>query len=103
MKRLLLVLLLAGCVNTQEMQQAYLNNLSSQCAGFGFRPGTPQMSDCMMRLHQQRQSAQAVHDANATAIGLGLLNQSQPRTFAPAPMGNTRCTTAGGVMNCTHY
>jgi hypothetical protein len=53
------VLLALGSATSQEQKQQYMSNLQNRCAGYGFRQGTPEYSNCLMQLDTQNNAAAA--------------------------------------------
>lgn len=104
----LLFVLVAGCATEQtayqQQQRAeqYRERLAAQCSDFGFTPGTPDFSNCMMQLHQAGEQRRAA--IGAALIGSGMLKPVQAYQI-PMPkqptrtncytdnLGYTRCTT----------
>jgi hypothetical protein len=102
MTRYLFVLLvLAGCATPEDaarQRAAYASALRAQCAGYGFKAGTPEMAQCVMRLDQAQRQAEAANSAAAIQQGQALMQSSQPyRTnspsveCSPSGMGGVRC------------
>jgi hypothetical protein len=60
------VLVLVGCISPEERErrlqaraeqeeaqrQAYRQGIQNRCASYGFRPGTPDFSNCVMQIDQ---------------------------------------------------
>lgn len=90
MRKLLLVLILSGCISPERMAQnqayearqqeaartAYRNQLMSSCESIGYQRNTDPWRQCIMQLHAQNQ-------ASNTALGAALLQgaASQPRVI----------------------
>jgi hypothetical protein len=99
MRKILLLLLLplAGCINTAPTETQLTSN-ARQCTAFGYKPGTDKYADCQLALAQQ--SAQRNEDARARAHaffrGLSAAGNSQrPRM--------TTCSRSFNYINCTSY
>lgn len=97
--RLMLLIALAACATPEEMarqQAAYAEALRGQCAAYGFRAGTPEMAQCVMRLDQANQQAEAARSAAAIQQGRALIQSSGP--YRP---GATQCVQDGmGGFRC---
>lgn len=54
MRYVIFLALLAGCATPEQEieaeREAYRNAVHSQCRNYGFAPGSPQYSDCLMRV-----------------------------------------------------
>lgn len=95
MRRLtaLFLFALAGCA-TQEQLTAQDRG---RCLDYGFQSWTPEFSQCMMLLDQQRRSNAAAANAQLLGTGLILNQQSQPYTLQQP--GFT-CWNMGAMTNC---
>ena len=97
MRYLLIPLLLAGCALTPEQQAAAIfNHYGPLCENVGYPKGTEKHGECVMRQYQTDVQIQQQKTANMGAMGMYLLNQSQPR-----PTVNTTCSKLGNFVNCT--
>lgn len=103
MRYLLLPVLLAGCVMTPEQQaQAIFNHYGPLCENVGYAKGTEKYGECVVRQYQTDVQAQQARSAQMGAMGMYLLNQSQPRPIAtPNAITNTNCFNMGSYVRCT--
>lgn len=89
----LFLLLTAGCA-TQEQIQA---RDAATCNGYGFDRGSPQFSQCMFLLDQQRRNNAAAANAQMLGLGVYLNQQSQPYTLQQPGFN---CVTYGNMTRC---
>lgn len=77
-KILVLLMLLAGCAPVYR-------DLNATCAGYGFKPGSPEFGNCMLMVMQEDAGRKARSDAAfSTSLGQALRDNSAAAT-APAP------------------
>lgn len=89
---LFIVLLLAGCATQEQLQarqQAYANSLYAQCSAYGFARGTPEFSQCVMRLDMANRQSQGAASQQMIDSGLGTMQRAQPPQ--PAPQNQIHC------------
>lgn len=109
MKKLLFLVLLAGCASgpthqqQEEAHQAYRIGLRNSCTNLGFTEGTDPHRNCMLSLHQQNEANRGA--AAAAILGSGMYRQ-QPYQHQPYVMPqnrslNTTCQRIGDQTYCT--
>jgi len=76
---------LSGCAEYEMQQQAaqaqarqqaqvnYVAGLRNRCAAYGYSPGTPEFSNCMMQVDQAQQAASQADLQQRRAIGAAIL------------------------------
>lgn len=99
---------LAGCQNggigmaespawfmtaTQEQQIAYF---SKRCAAYGVKPGTPEMTQCLM---DESRSARGHARRTMASANQAMINSSQNNRR----MVTTNCNRFGSSVSCTTY
>lgn len=86
-------------------RQEYTENLSEQCASYGFQRGTQAFADCMLKLHQQNTLAQQQQQAlriQQDALSLQQLQQGLQMLAPPTPVSPTiTCTKFPGSFTTT--
>jgi hypothetical protein len=116
------VLVITGCLSTEELRKQD----TQKCTGYGFRLGTPQFAQCMMKMERERDKAQECLGASLGAYSSAAQGQAAgdmsraradcyagrpirppapaPATSAPiTPPRNTTCTPSGNSINCITY
>lgn len=87
-----------------EQIAAYVAGLRQQCLAYGFQADSPQVPECVMRLHTLQVQSRAAERQTDAIQGAALLNYSQglmqqgQRVF-PAQQGFT-CQTIGNMTSC---
>ena len=88
MKRIILIglmLALSGCLSPQQIRQQQ----AETCAGYGFRQGTPQFSNCLIQQNRQASKEELCRQVYFSAFGMappekGFAYQSGVATKAQA-------------------
>lgn len=102
-------LALAGCQNggvglaespawfmtaSQEQQMAYFGK---RCAGYGVKPGTPEMTQCLM---DESRSARGNARRRMASASDDMIRASQRPSRSPV---TTNCSSFGNSVSCTTY
>lgn len=97
----LLVLALSACASPEEIARKQAAEDHAFCSSVW---GDVQQgyANCRMMKQQQRYAAQQNGAALSALMGMQLLQNSQPRYYAPAP-STTSCVNQGVFTNCTSY
>jgi uncharacterized lipoprotein len=73
------VILLSGCLTSEERAQQIADADDTQCQSYGAQPGSTEYFQCRMAKDQQRQ-------ANTAALAGIILNRPQPQPYVlPMP------------------
>lgn len=91
------MLSLSGCINTAPSETQLKQN-ADRCAGFGYKPGSKDYSDCQLVLAQQTAELNERRRAGAQAVF-----RSMSAASAASRPRETTCTQAFGNINCTTY
>lgn len=107
--------------NNQNQQKKQSENDSETCSSWGFKKGTDKFGECMLRLHevrnsvaiasknnaeirnmteQQRRTAEAQEAYNLLDLSNRALQGTQPQRQQPTQITPFRCNKVGGIVNC---
>jgi hypothetical protein len=96
---LVLAMLTTGCAqiveNERAIQASYIERLGQRCEQFGFRRGTNEFANCMMRLEKQDS---ADRDASTRAL-LDLADQMNRQRQGRQSV-QTTCFRNGAYISC---
>ncbi len=87
--------------SSPEAKAAYFSRV---CAGYGFKPDTPQLAQCVAQeARQARQTYQANLAMAATAFTAPQLSVQPMGRFGVSTPTTTNCQRVGNMLNCTSY
>lgn len=71
-----------GSASTKEQQQAYVNQVNAQCAGYGFKRGSAEYSNCLMQLDTQNRATASREARCQGAMSQAYLAPTRTGSFA---------------------
>jgi hypothetical protein len=98
---------LAGCQTAEEREAKRLAVAGEQCAAFGYKPGTPEMTQCRQSQYIANRQLAAAEDAagaaRSAAAAQHFRNAAQSFQNINPPSTTTNCNTFGSTTRCTTW
>lgn len=77
---------LFGCASDEEMRRQYVADVNAQCRAYGFKPGTPEFSNCLMQIDVDRQRSAEMQRQQAIGQGAVMMNSCNTRDARGRPL-----------------